>query len=168
MLSVRNKTQQHADNPITSVVCIVKKEGKYLFCKREDNSLWVLPGGKIEGRETLEDAIRREVLEETGIRISKLKYRAKWKIPSFGEPQFIGVFESTGKISGNLTPSWESPEVAFLNNPEIATKVPEYIQDLLKKLNSNQNFQHITANNFEIWVIVHYIYGKIKRFLRRK
>ena len=34
---------------------------------------WVLPGGHVELNESLEDSVRREVLEETGIRINNSK-----------------------------------------------------------------------------------------------
>ena len=39
---------------------------------RDGNPPWVLPGGKIEPGESPEDAVVREVLEETGLRIRLL------------------------------------------------------------------------------------------------
>lgn len=49
---------------------IVVHEGKVLLLKRakkEGNLSWVFPGGKIEAGESSEDAVVREVAEETGI-----------------------------------------------------------------------------------------------------
>ena len=45
--------------------------GKYLFIYRNDK--WDLPKGKIEKDETVKDAAVREVEEECGIKVSKLK-----------------------------------------------------------------------------------------------
>lgn len=43
-------------------------EGRVLFVHEEDYG-WVLPGGTVQPGETLEETVRREVLEETGIEI---------------------------------------------------------------------------------------------------
>jgi len=57
---------------------------KVLLGKRHDDAVkassalhgegtWTLPGGKMEFHESLEEAGKREVLEETGIKIKKIK-----------------------------------------------------------------------------------------------
>ena len=48
------------------------RRGPVLLVERAGNPLkgyWSLPGGLVETGERLEDAIRREVLEETGLRV---------------------------------------------------------------------------------------------------
>jgi ADP-ribose pyrophosphatase YjhB (NUDIX family) len=40
-----------------------------LLMQRSDNGLWGLPGGYVEPGESVVEATRREVLEETGVRI---------------------------------------------------------------------------------------------------
>ena len=48
------------------------RRGPILLVERAGNPLkgfWSLPGGLVETGERLEDAIRREVLEETGLRV---------------------------------------------------------------------------------------------------
>ncbi|MFJ2174469.1 NUDIX hydrolase [Streptomyces sp. NPDC087851] len=49
---------------------IVDDHGRALLIKRRDNGHWEPPGGVVEAGETLPDALRREVLEETGIKIA--------------------------------------------------------------------------------------------------
>lgn len=48
---------------------IVDDQGRALLIKRRDNGHWEPPGGVLEREETIPDALQREVLEETGIKI---------------------------------------------------------------------------------------------------
>lgn len=49
---------------------IVDDRGRALLVQRRDNSHWEPPGGVLEPGETIPDALQREVLEETGIKIA--------------------------------------------------------------------------------------------------
>ncbi|MFD5000670.1 NUDIX hydrolase [Streptomyces buecherae] len=49
---------------------IVNDAGQALLIKRRDNGKWEPPGGVLEREETISDALQREVLEETGIKIA--------------------------------------------------------------------------------------------------
>lgn len=45
-------------------------EGKVLVIKRRDNGEWQPPGGVLELGESIEDGLRREIREETGLAVS--------------------------------------------------------------------------------------------------
>ncbi|MDQ1036858.1 8-oxo-dGTP diphosphatase [Streptomyces sp. V3I8] len=49
---------------------IVDEQGRALLIQRRDNGQWEPPGGIVEREETLPEALQREVLEETGIKIA--------------------------------------------------------------------------------------------------
>jgi 8-oxo-dGTP diphosphatase len=49
---------------------IVDDHGRALLIKRRDNGKWEPPGGVLEREETIPEALQREVLEETGIKIA--------------------------------------------------------------------------------------------------
>jgi 8-oxo-dGTP diphosphatase len=49
---------------------IVDDRGRALLIQRRDNGQWEPPGGALEPGETIPDALQREVLEETGIKIA--------------------------------------------------------------------------------------------------
>jgi ADP-ribose pyrophosphatase len=56
--------------PQAAVGAVVFRAGAVLLVKRgrmPGKGLWAVPGGRVEAGETLADAVRREVLEETGI-----------------------------------------------------------------------------------------------------
>ena len=52
----------------------IYKDGKVLLQKRRDNGLWADHGGCVEIGETLEEAAKRELFEETGLSAHKLEF----------------------------------------------------------------------------------------------
>ena len=59
-----------------TTLCYLERDGQYLMLHRvkkqhdENHDKWIGVGGKFEDKESPEDCVRREVLEETGIRIN--------------------------------------------------------------------------------------------------
>ncbi|EPH40031.1 NUDIX hydrolase [Streptomyces aurantiacus] len=49
---------------------IVDGQGRALLIQRRDNGQWEPPGGVLEREETIPEALQREVLEETGVKIA--------------------------------------------------------------------------------------------------
>lgn len=65
-------TRQYPDRPIVGVGAVIVVDGKVVLIKRKYEPLkgqWSLPGGMVEIGETLESALTREMLEETGLRV---------------------------------------------------------------------------------------------------
>ena len=59
---------------IQVVAALIRKDGLILITRRFDHvhlpGLWEFPGGKVEKGETLESALKREILEELGVEIT--------------------------------------------------------------------------------------------------
>lgn len=55
-----------------STDALIIKNGQILLIKEQGLNLWEMPGGGVENGESLEDSLKREVLEETGYRVSKV------------------------------------------------------------------------------------------------
>jgi ADP-ribose pyrophosphatase YjhB (NUDIX family) len=57
-----------ANSIVPAVTAVIENdEHEILMIERADNGLWALPGGAQDIGESVTEAVRREVLEETGI-----------------------------------------------------------------------------------------------------
>ena len=64
-------------------VLVLNKKGEVLVTQRQDLLIWVFPGGGIERGESLEQAAKREVEEETGIKIKIKRLVAVYIVDNF-------------------------------------------------------------------------------------
>lgn len=67
--------REYPESPIVGVGAVILHEGRVLLIQRGQEPLkgeWSLPGGALELGETLQQGIRREVLEETGLEVEPL------------------------------------------------------------------------------------------------
>ncbi len=67
-----NGPREYPDRPIVGVGGVIVDDGKVLLVRRRYEPLkghWSLPGGMVEIGETLEAALTRELLEETGLAV---------------------------------------------------------------------------------------------------
>jgi 8-oxo-dGTP diphosphatase len=63
--------------PFVGVAIIVIKEDKVLLGKRKNShgsGTWQFPGGHLEFNESIKDCARRELFEETGIKIKNISF----------------------------------------------------------------------------------------------
>lgn len=68
--------RRKAERPVATVGALIHDgSGKLLMIRTHKWShLWVIPGGKIERGEASEDALRREIQEETGLTVSDIRF----------------------------------------------------------------------------------------------
>ena len=71
-LRVTRDNRRYPRRPILGVGAIILKRDRILLVERGRAPMagyWSLPGGVLEAGETLEEGVRREVLEETGLEV---------------------------------------------------------------------------------------------------
>ena len=64
-------------NPAAAVAGLIERDGRILFIQRSRDpgrGLWALPGGFVDYGETLEQALKREIYEETGLEAARMEY----------------------------------------------------------------------------------------------
>ena len=65
-------SRRYPERPIVGVGAVIVQDGKVVLIRRRYEPLqgqWSLPGGGVEVGETLEAAVAREMLEETGLEV---------------------------------------------------------------------------------------------------
>lgn len=66
--------QTQPRNPFCTVDVIIEIEGGIILIKRKNPpSGWAIPGGFVDYGESLEDAVRREAKEETGLEVKLIR-----------------------------------------------------------------------------------------------
>ena len=110
-----------ADGPAaTAVVACVDDTGRVLLVKQTAGPFageWLLPGGNVERDERLEDAARRELVEETGYRAAQMRAEAMYEVRSLppGRFHFLVHLFRAGPVEGTPRPEtgselrWAAP-----------------------------------------------------------
>jgi 8-oxo-dGTP diphosphatase len=92
------------------VYALIFEQGRVLLALRRDIDWWNLPGGGMEAGETVEEAMRREVLEETGLIVEVERLVGVYSKPQKQEVVLTFLCQVTG---GQLTATEESRECRF-------------------------------------------------------
>ena len=70
---VEGETKKDTDTSIVVKAVLYNKDNKFLALKNDDFDTFDLPGGHVKENEELVDGLKREVEEETGLKISNVK-----------------------------------------------------------------------------------------------
>lgn len=125
------------------VTGILVEEGKILLVKQKvsDARSWSLPGGRLEQGESLEKAIEREMLEETGLKTRTEKLLYVCDVPE-AKPSLIHITFLMERMDGDI----KLPSNEFDKNPITDVKLVP-ITDLIEYGFSEQ-FTNRILNGF--------------------
>jgi ADP-ribose pyrophosphatase YjhB (NUDIX family) len=141
----RSEGQMSGQSPVDEVpaVSVVASDGNRVLLVRRGRppaqGLYAFPGGKVEAGETLEEAARRELMEETGLTVSRLAPIVSISIPAEGgaSPHAfrLTVFQGDD-VSGTLSVGDDADLAAFFTLEEMKSlpltgSVFEIVQQLL-------------------------------------
>ena len=90
--------------PHIAVGAIVIRDGSMLMVRRgrdPGRGLWSLPGGRVEKGEYLDEAVTREVLEETGVEVTPSALIGILEV--VGDPHYV-ILDYAAAVTGNGEP----------------------------------------------------------------
>lgn len=95
-------------SPLVAVAAVIERDGQILMIQRNDGLGLGLPGGIIKWKETTEEALRREVLEETGYEVAITGLIGVYSGPN-RDPRFscVEIAYSASIVDGHARPSPE-------------------------------------------------------------
>ena len=94
------------------------------WSSKEGSNTFILPGGKIEAGESLEQAVRREVREEIGCEITDLAYAAAFRDEAADRPDLdVLVHVHVGELSGEPAEQAEIREIIWCDMTNLGVAV---------------------------------------------
>ncbi|MBP3701418.1 MAG: NUDIX domain-containing protein [Lachnospiraceae bacterium] len=142
-----------ADHLLQYAVIAARYEDKWVLCRHKERTTWEIPGGHRETGETIEEAARRELQEETGARVAEIQRVTDYGVTKSDAKETVVTTYGTlffAKIteSGPLDPTSEIAETALFDVlPENLT-YPEIQPQLHLQIQLWINFQ---SHAGELW-----------------
>ena len=112
----------------TRVVAVCRYNGKWVYVRQKGKTSWEIPGGHIEEGETWQEAIKRELFEETGAIEFDIEPICVYSISKYALLCFAEI-----KKFENL-PNSEIEEVGFFETEPTNLTYPDTHTKMLKKV----------------------------------
>lgn len=112
-------------SPIKAVSVAVFHNGKFLLVRRGRPpafGLYAFPGGKVEADESLDEAVRREAMEETSAELTDIRHIVDLEIPCENDNsiiQFVLSVHGARFVGGTINAGDDAAEVDWFSIDEM-------------------------------------------------
>lgn len=113
-------------SPVRAVSAAIYHDRRFLLVRRGHapaQGLYAFPGGRVEAGETLDSAVRRELLEETGALIADVTHLVDLELASeleTGRIEFILSVHTARFAGGTIVAGDDADEAAWFSIEEMA------------------------------------------------
>ena len=114
---------------VGAAILIIDGQGRLLLLKRTDSGCWGLPGGATEPGERVEEAAKREVFEETRLRIGEMSLfgvfsgpELFYKYPNGDEVYNVTISYQSNAWQGSIEINDEHTAYRWFSREEIPVK----------------------------------------------
>lgn len=142
MKDIRYKENNYQFHYRTSSIIYNKDKTKILLFKSSNRDFYMLPGGKVNELESSEDALKREVQEETGLEINIIDFKCFSECVVTDKEMTYQQVEAIYEASYNdeinndefngLEGNWILFKWFYINNLDNILIEPKGIKDILK------------------------------------
>ncbi|MCK0470073.1 NUDIX hydrolase [Halalkalibacter sp. APA_J-10(15)] len=124
---------------------VIDDEGRVLLQHRTDTNTWGLPGGFMELGESIEEAARRELKEETGLTVHGMElfdvFSGKefyFQYPNGDEVYNVIVSFVTKEVSGDILIDHESHDVRYFSFDELPEQMIPTTRKMIERYKREQ------------------------------
>ena len=125
---------------VGAAVLILDEQKRLLLMKRSDSGYWGIPGGAVEPGEVVEEAARRETLEETNLRVSEMSLfgvfsgpELYYKYPNGDEVYNVTIVYLSHDVSGEIQLNHEHSEWRWFARADIPENISPPIRPVIEK-----------------------------------
>lgn len=124
--------------------------------KRRDIPVWVLPGGGLERNETPEEAVVREIYEETGLSVQIVRKVAEY-LPVNKLTQLTHVFECA-VIKGDLQTGTETKDIGFFLLSKLPALPPPYLNWIQDALSDHKLILQKKIEGVSYYILIKFLF----------
>jgi len=127
---------------VGSTVLVLDERNRLLMMKRSDNHCWGVPGGAMELGEATEETAKRELLEETGLKVNELTFfgvfsgqELYYRYPNGDEVYNVIIAYLGCDVQGNVVLSdGEHYGFQYFDLEQLPENISPPVKPILKKL----------------------------------
>lgn len=143
--------------PAVAADAILLKGREVLLIRRARDpwkGMWAIPGGFVDAGERVEDAVRRELMEETGLRGDIVELLGVWSAPGRDPRGHVVSISYVLKVSGIIDVGQDDEEILEARwfpldkLPELAADHADILAAARRWLDAPGNFDRLADTDF--------------------